>query len=121
MMATMTIASSRLGIARMMSMKRMIGDIDDAAVKKPDDQAEHDAERQRQRHDDAADEQRQPGAVDDAREHVAADIVGAEREGPGAALRPGRRLQEVLAELLDRRCAGATTSAQDRDDDQEDR
>ena len=51
---------------------------------------------------DSADHQRQPRAVDQAREHVAADIVGAEREALGAARLPDRRREEMVAELLDR-------------------
>ena len=63
-----------------MSISRMMSDVDDAAEERGGE-----AER-RCRSTSAsvttaeADQQRQPRAVDEAREHVAADVVGAERE-----------------------------------------
>ena len=90
----MTIASSRLGSVRMMSISRMIA-ISINAAKKSGDQPERRADQQRQRHDGGADQQRQPRAVDEARKHVAADRVGAERMGEAAAGLPERRFEEA--------------------------
>ena len=77
-MATITIASSRLGSVRMMSISRMIAISIDAA-REAGDQPQRDADDDRERDHRDADQQRQARAVDQPRQDVAADRIGAEQ------------------------------------------
>ena len=101
-MATITIANSRLGSVRMMSISRMMAistmprknpAISPSAVPISTDSVTT----------ASADEQRQARAENEAREHVAADGVGAERMGKRAAGLPERRQKEAAVVGEDRR------------------
>ena len=61
------------------------------AAREPGDQAERDADDDRQRDDGDADQQREARAVDEPRQDVAADRVGAEQVGASSRrlARPG--------------------------------
>src|SRR6185369_1150328 len=73
-----------------------------AAVGEAGDEAEEDADRERQADRHQADDERQARAVDEAREDVAADRVGAEDEDVAADGGERRRAQRRVAELLAR-------------------
>ncbi len=75
--ATIPIASSRPGIASMMSIARMITRVDDAA-EVAGDRAEQQPDREPDGDRDDADQERVARAVDDPRELVAAELVDAE-------------------------------------------
>ena len=82
--ATIPIASSRLGMASRMSIKRITTRVGPAA-EVAGDRAEQHPDREPDGHGHDADDERVPGAVDDARELVAAELVDAEADAPATA------------------------------------
>ncbi len=89
----------------MMSITRMMM-VSTVGRGKPGDEAEEDADDQRQRHHDAADEQRIARTVDEPRQEIAADGIGAEQEAPLAPVLPRWRPEQRIAVLRWSRHAG---------------
>ena len=101
--ATTRIASTRLGTAMIRSIDARDRRRRPATPPIAAEQAEDDADHERDAHHRQADEQRHPRAVDQPRQRVVAVAVGAEREAPRAARVPDRRRAHGVAKLLDRR------------------
>ena len=88
-MATSVMASSRVGKAIMISVKR-ISSVSVQPPKKPAIDADDHAERHRQQIGQHADHQADPRAVQHAAEQVAAVGIGAQRKTPAAAQQRAR-------------------------------
>ena len=92
--ATNAIASSNAGSVSITSVKR-IRTKSAAPPKKPETEPDRHPDRHRDHHRGDADDERDARAPDDAREHVAAQLVGAERKG-------GRRPAGIAVSRRDR-------------------